>query len=120
MKIVAQICVILAFVPVLAPRLHAQSVHVFKQPAHSFPQKLTWWDSTYFYSQFMPGRVTYVTGFSPEQILRLNYNLYYAQMHMISANGDTVQIKPLKTIKTVQVADDIFYLDAHKGYLRVL
>src|SRR5688572_26029699 len=98
----------------------AQSDKQIKQPAHVLPKNLSWWDSTYLYPRFLPGRVTYFTDFTPEHQLLLNYNLYYAQMHMISANGDTVQMNPLKMIKTVLVGGDIFYLDEHKGYLRVL
>lgn len=98
----------------------AQRGKVFKQPAHVFPQSLGWWDSIYYYPQFGPGRITFFTGFTPAGDVQLNYNLYYGQMDMINAEGDTVSIKPLKTIKSVEVNDDLYYLDEKRGYLRVM
>lgn len=100
--------------------LMAQPGKVFKQPAHVFPQSLSWWDSIYYYPQFASGKITFFTGFTPAGDVQLNYNLYYGQMDMINAEGDTVSMKPMKTIKSIQVNDDIYYLDEKRGYLRLM
>jgi hypothetical protein len=72
------------------------------------------------YPSFQQGQITYFTDFAPHQNLRLNYNLYYGQMDLIDYNGDTVQIKPLKTIKSIQVGTDVYFLDVKEGYLRIV
>ncbi|MEJ7643920.1 MAG: hypothetical protein WKF87_04970 [Chryseolinea sp.] len=91
----------------------------FKQPAHVFPQRLSWWDSTYLYPHFQLGRITYITDFFHE-LPHINFNLYYAQMHMIDAHGDTIEINALKTFKSIQLGSDIFLVNKKKGFLRVL
>lgn len=101
-------------------QLIAQNTHTFKQPAHTFLQEMTWRDSIYLYPEFRPGLVTYFTGFTPDLGLRLNYNLYYAQIDMIDQRGDTVQISPLKTLKSVSIGSEVFLYDHKEGYLRVL
>ncbi len=60
---------------------------------------MVWWDSIYLYPEFRTGHVTYFTGLQPERDLRLNYNLYYAQMDMIDEHGDTVHISPFQNLQ---------------------
>ncbi|MEJ1241381.1 hypothetical protein WBG78_24755 [Chryseolinea sp. T2] len=93
---------------------------ILKQPANAFPQTLSWWDSIYMFRNFQPGRITYFTGFTPQQQLKLNYNLYYGQMDLIEANGDTSQLEALKTIRSIEVGNDVFYYFPKIGYLHVL
>jgi hypothetical protein len=50
----------------------------------------------------------------------LNYNQYFLQMDMISTNGDTLQVKPIKELKLVTIGDHQFYHDYHIGYLEIL
>jgi hypothetical protein len=102
------------------PHAFAQKTHHYLQPAHTFPQKLTWWDSIYLYTGFQTGNITYFTGFAPERDLRLNYNLYFAQIDMIDERGDTVQISPSKTFRSVSIGNDLFLFDQKEGYLRVM
>ena len=101
-------------------QLSAQSKHTFKQPAHTFLNEMAWRDSVYLYPDFRPGIITYFTDFTFDRDLRLNYNLYYAQIDMIDQRGDTVQISPLKTYKSVSIGSDVFLYDHKEGYLRVL
>ena len=98
----------------------SQSAPLWKQPAHVFPQKLSWWDSIYQFPQFQEGRITFFTGYSPDQKIKLNYNLYYGQMDLIDENGDTLQVKSSKILKSVQVGNNLFYFDLQKGYLEVI
>jgi|GEM_PF-2245056 len=100
--------------------INAQPAHLFKHPANTLPKTLSWWDSIYLYPEFKNGVITYFTGFSPERELRLNYNLYFAQMDLIDEQGDTVQIQPSKTFKSVSIGDDVFMYFPKEGYLRVL
>ncbi len=98
----------------------SQSAPLWKQPAHVFPQKLSWWDSIYQFPQFQEGRVTFFTGYSPDQKIKVNYNLYYGHMYLIDDNGDTLQVKPSKILKSVQVGNNLFYFDPQKGYIEVI
>ncbi|MGC3943870.1 MAG: hypothetical protein QM762_04910 [Chryseolinea sp.] len=97
-----------------------ETFEILKQPANAFPQTLPWWDSIYMFKNFQPGRITYFTGFTPQQQLKLNYNLYFGQMDLIEANGDTSQLEALKTIRSIEVGNDVFYYFPKIGYLRVL
>ena len=98
----------------------AQSEKQFKQPAHVLPQNLSWWDSIYRFPAFLESRLVFATGFSPEQTVRLNYNMYSAQMDMLNSNGDTLQVEPLKTMKSLLLDSNVFYYDPEKGYLEVI
>jgi len=98
----------------------AQSEKQFKQPAHVLPQNLSWWDSIYRFPAFLESRLVFATGFSPEQTVRLNYNMYSAQMDMLNSNGDTLQVEPLKTMKSLLLDNNVFYYDPEKGYLEVI
>lgn len=100
-------------------QLIAQSSHTFKQPAHTFLSQMPWRDSIYLYPDFRSGFITYFTDFTTHD-LRLNYNLYYAQIDMIDQRGDTVQILPLKTFKSVSIGSDVFLYHHREGYLRIL
>jgi hypothetical protein len=102
------------------PNAFAQKTHQYLQPAHTFPQKLAWWDSIYLFPEFRTGNITYFTGFAPERYLRLNYNLYFAQIDMIDERGDTVQISPSKTFRSVSIGNDVFLFDQKEGYMRVM
>ena len=97
----------------------AQSDKQFKQPAHVLPQNLSWWDSIYLFPAFIESHLVFTTGFSPERTVRLNYNMYSAQMDMINSNGDTLQVEPLKTMKLL-LDSNLFYYDPQRGYLEVV
>jgi hypothetical protein len=113
------ILVILTFTGFLQS-VQGQHQPIYKQPAHVFPQTLSWWDSIYMYPSFRQGRITYFTEFTPQQNLLLNYNLYYGQMDLIDSKGDTVRLNPLKTIKSVKIGADVYHLDQKRGYLRIV
>ncbi|HTF17312.1 MAG TPA: hypothetical protein VK658_04520 [Chryseolinea sp.] len=98
----------------------AQSDKQLKQPAHVLPQNLSWWDSIYLFPAFKEGRLVFTTGFSPEETVRLNYNMYSAQMDMINSNGDTLQVEPLKTMKSLLLDSNLFYYDPQRGYLELV
>ncbi|MGC3947810.1 MAG: hypothetical protein QM762_25440 [Chryseolinea sp.] len=100
--------------------ISAQNAHTYRQPAHTFLKEVTWRDSIYLYPEFRPGSITYFTGFAPERALRLNYNLYYAQIDMIGENGDTVQISPSKTFRSVTIGSDVFLYEPKEGYVRIM
>jgi hypothetical protein len=77
-------------------------------------------DSTYRFPAFQNGRVTFATGFSPEETLRFNYNLYLGQMELITNTGDTSQIKRSKDLKLVSIGDHLFFHDNKLGYLEIV
>ena len=77
-------------------------------------------DSTYRFPAFLYGRVTFATGFSPEEKLRFNYNLYLGQIELITNDGDTTQIKRSKDLKLVSMGDHLFFHDSKLGYLEIV
>ena len=77
-------------------------------------------DSIYRFPAFQFGRVTFATGFSPEEKLRFNYNLYLGQMELITNDGDTTQIKRSKDLKLVSMGDHLFFHDNKLGYLEIV
>lgn len=119
MVIARPFLILLLIVFATVGQLIAQSSHTFKQPAHTFLNEVPWKDSIYLYPDFRSGVITYFTDFTTRD-LRLNYNLYFAQIDMIDLRGDTVQILPLKTFKSVSIGSDVFLYDHKEGYLRVL
>lgn len=98
----------------------AQSDRIFKQPAHVLPQNLSWWDSIYLFPSFIESHLVFATGFSPKQTVLLNYNMYSAQMDMVNSNGDTLQVEPFKTMKSLLLGSNLFYYDSRWGYLEVI
>lgn len=82
--------------------------------------KKTLRDSIYRFPNFDYGRVTFATGFSPEEKLRFNYNLYLGQMDLITDDGDTTQILRSKDLKLVTIGDHLFYHDNKLGYLEIV
>jgi hypothetical protein len=77
-------------------------------------------DSIYRFPSFQYGRVTFATGFSPEEKLRFNYNLYLGQMDLITNDGDTTQIQRSKDLKLVSVGEHLFFHDNRLGYLEIV
>ena len=69
---------------------------------------------------FEYGSITLATGYSPEEKVMLNYNKYFLQMDMISMDGDTLQVKPIRELKLVTMGADQFYHDYQIGYLEIL
>ncbi len=102
--------------------VYSQAAPLFKLRAHTDVTKATWWDtdSIYRFPDFQYGRVTFFTGFSPDKMIRLNYNLYFGQMDLINEKGDTVQIVPSKELKLIDVGGHIFFYDTRKGYIEIL
>ena len=47
----------------------------------------------------------------------MNYNLYFAQMDYIGADGDTLQVKPSQELKLLTINDHLFYYDQKSGYI---
>ena len=96
------------------------SQDLYKLPAHTNVQNVTWWDSIYRFPSFEPGRITLATRYSPDEEVRFNYNLYYMQMDYIASNGDTLQIKPSREIKLITIGAHQFYHHYRIGYLEIL
>ncbi|HMG92595.1 MAG TPA: hypothetical protein VK589_21205 [Chryseolinea sp.] len=95
-------------------------MRIYKLPAHTFVNDVSWRDSVYRFSKFEYGRITLATGFSPEEKIRLNYNLYMGQMQLITNNGDTSYVKRLKELKFISIGDHLFYHDYKIGYIEVI
>ena len=93
---------------------------VFYLPANTRLNEVPWRDSVYRFSSFEPGRVTFATGYSPPEQVMMNYNLYLMQMHYISSEGDTLQIKPSKELKLVSISDRFFYHDGKLGFIELI
>lgn len=77
-------------------------------------------DSIYRFPAFQYGRVTFATGFSPEEKIRFNYNLYLGQMALITNDGDTTHIIRSKDLKLVTIDDHLFYHDNKIGYIEIV
>jgi hypothetical protein len=90
-------------------------------PSHTpTPYTVSQPDSVYRFPSFEYGRVTFATSFSPHDQLRFNYNLFTGQMDMINSKGDTVQIKQIKELKFISIADHLFFHSYNVGYLEIL
>jgi hypothetical protein len=98
----------------------AQTAPLRKLPAHTFVSTMSWWDSIYRFPEFQLGRIKYFTEFSPDALFQLNYNLYYGGIDFIGDKGDTLQMKPLKTIERIEIGGHLFYYDMHVGYVELL
>jgi hypothetical protein len=96
------------------------SATVFYLPANTRVDQVPWRDSVYRFSSFEAGRVTFATGYSPMEQVRMNYNLYFAQMDYISSKGDTLQIKPSKELKLISIGGHLFYHDHKLGFIEVI
>src|SRR5690348_8783168 len=90
---------------------------IFYLPAHKMVKHVQWRDSIYRFPSFENGQITFATGFSPKDQVRMNYNLYYMQMDYISAQGDTLQMKPSKEFKLITLRDHLFLYDDKLGYM---
>src|SRR5690348_14238452 len=55
---------------------------IYRLPGYTTIDKVAWHDSIYRFKEFENGRITLATGFSPDEQLRFNYNLYSGQMQM--------------------------------------
>lgn len=77
-------------------------------------------DSVYRLPSFEYGKVTFATGFSPVEQPRFNYNLFTGQMDMINDKGDTVQVKEIKELKFISLADCLFFHSYYVGYVEIL
>ena len=96
------------------------SPEVFILPAHTHLNNVSWRDSIYSFPNFQPGKITFQTGYSPNESMPLNYNLYLGQMAMINYDGDTVQIQHSKEIKLAAVGDHIFFHDPRIGFIEII
>jgi hypothetical protein len=93
---------------------------VFYLPANTRLDEVPWRDSVYRFASFEAGRVTFATGYSPPEQVRMNYNLYFMQMDYISSQGDTLQIKPSRELKLVFISGHFFYHDHKVGFIEVI
>ena len=84
------------------------------------PNKGSLPDSIYRFPSFEYGRITLDTGFSPEEQLRFNYNLFTGEVDMINNKGDTVTVKRFKELKFISIADHSFLHSYKIGYIEVL
>ena len=93
---------------------------MFKLPARTSIGQVTWKDSIYRFPEFQYGTITFITGFSPEETFKFNYNLYFGQIDFIDKNGDTLQVKPSRDLKEINIGGHSFYHDDHQGYIEIL
>ena len=96
------------------------SPDVFFLPAHTHLSEVSWRDSIYMFPSFQYGRVTFATGFSPEDKVLMNYDLYLLQMDMITKENDTTQIKRTKELKLISIDDHLFLHDYNLGYFEIV
>jgi hypothetical protein len=97
-----------------------ETIKIYKLPAYTLISDVSWRDSVYRFPNFEYGRITLSTGFSPEEKIRFNYNLYLGQMQMITTNGDTSHVKQLKELKFLSIGDHLFCHDYSIGYIEVI
>ncbi|MGC3947221.1 MAG: hypothetical protein QM762_22355 [Chryseolinea sp.] len=95
-------------------------VDMGKYSARTHVDKSSLPDTIYRFNSFEYARITLATGFSPEDQLRFNYNLFTGEMDMIGNKGDTVTIKRLKELKFIKFADHLFLQSYKIGYIEVL
>ena len=117
---IRQFCIILIFSGTLSSHSYSQSEKVLKLPAHTHVATVSWYDSIYRFPDFQNGRITFSTGFSPKQTIKVNYNLYFLQLDIINEKGDTLKLKPSKEMKLFDIGGHLFYYDPHKGYVEIL
>jgi hypothetical protein len=96
------------------------TLRIYKLPANTLINNVSWRDSVYRFPTFEYGRITLATGFSPEGKVRFNYNLYLGQMQMITNNGDTSHVNKLKDVKFISIGDHLFCHDYKIGYIEVI
>jgi hypothetical protein len=96
------------------------SLRIYKLPAYTLVSNVSWRYSVYRFPTFEYGRITLATGFSPEEKIRLNYNLYLGQMQMITTTGDTSHVKQLKELKFISIGDHLFCHDYNIGYIEII
>jgi hypothetical protein len=93
---------------------------IYRLPGYTIVEKVFWHDSIYRFPAFEYGRVTLATGFSPDEQLKFNYNLYNGQMLMITSKGDTAHVKRIKDLKFITIAEHVFLHDYKIGYIEVV
>jgi len=96
------------------------SPDVFFLPAHTHLSEVAWRDSIYMFPSFQYGRVTFTTGFSPEDKVLMNYDLYLMQMDLITKEDDTTQIKRTKELKLISLGNHLFLHDYKLGYVEII
>ena len=104
----------------ISQRGNAQTENSFILPANTLASDVSWRDSTYKFSEFLNGRITFTTGFSTEYDVKLNYSYYYGNFELIEKSGDTVQLKLSPGLKQVDIGGHTFYYDVQKGYIEML
>lgn len=98
----------------------AQSELLLKLPAHTQLSKVPWRDSIYMYPDFLTGKLTLRTGFTPADTFRFNYNVYFGSVDYISREGDTLQVKPSPELKIIDIGGHLFVNHSGKGYIEVI
>ncbi|HMG92598.1 MAG TPA: hypothetical protein VK589_21220, partial [Chryseolinea sp.] len=93
---------------------------VFILPANASLKSVPWRDSIYRFPSFEDGRISLATGYSPNENVKFNYNLYFGQMDYIDGNGDTVEVKPIKELRMVKINEHSFLYDYNFGYIEVI
>lgn len=96
------------------------SPDIFFLPAHTHLSEVAWRDSIYMFPSFQYGRITFATGFSPEDKVLMNYDLYLMQMDMVTKENDTTQIKRTKELKLISIGDQLFLHDYKLGYVEII
>lgn len=122
-KIVLLLSVIILNYDCVCQDLEPETVNsndVFILPAHTHVKDVSWRDSVYYFPDFQLGKITFHTGYSSNELIPLNYNLYLGQMTMIGYDGDTVQIPYSKKIKLATIGDHVFFHDNKIGFIEII
>jgi hypothetical protein len=61
-----------------------------------------------------------MTGFTPEEKIMFNYNLYFRRIELISDNGDTVQLAPSSIVKHIVINNRQFVFSDVAGVVEVI
>ena len=93
---------------------------LLKLPAHTSLNTTPWYDTIYQYPDFLPGRMTFSTGFSPQGTVPMNYNLYFLKIDFINEHGDTLQIKPPRELMLVEIGNHLYFNGQREGFMEVL
>ena len=94
--------------------------HVFVLRPNEYWYKQDWADSVYAFPEFLPGKMEFTNGFTPNNRMFLNYNVFLQKFVIREDNGDVVGLDYSKEIKYIWVGDHKFIYSPPFGYLEII
>jgi hypothetical protein len=82
--------------------------------------QVSWHDSIYRFPSFQPGKVTFATGFRPNENILFNHNLFFVRIELINEKGDTVEVIPSPDIKHITIGNCQFDYNEHAGFVEII